>query len=151
MVRSLSDEKGRKAVKEAIAKDDPSIFKRAQPAQGNIMEAEKYRLQLISAASCGNYDLALEALDKGADPNTKDNEGTPVLILLAKLYAKWTMLTVADPFPPRIDRTAELLLSRGADPYATDASGKNVFAVKDGLIMDCIGKLKKPPPPTKTQ
>lgn len=63
--------------------------------------------KLVDAVREGNLATMKAALDSGANPNTKDAEGTPA-VMIATLYASAPAL--------------ELLLDRGADPNAFNAA-----------------------------
>jgi serine/threonine-protein phosphatase 6 regulatory ankyrin repeat subunit B len=62
----------------------------------------------VQALQQGNHDSLRSALNRGADPNSKDAVGTP-LLMHAVLYSDATAV--------------RMLLNNGADPNATNAAG----------------------------
>ena len=67
---------------------------------------------LVAAVRAGDNQRVVELLNGGANPNTKDESGTPVLMLSAIYGSAASMQT---------------LLDRGADPNATNAAGASAL------------------------
>jgi len=167
-VRSLFDEKKKARVREAIARNDTSIFrkKKAEPGQAQTKplkkqlspgEQNRVNEQLIDAALKGNFDSAKEALEKGADPDSKEwikiENGTLVKVtqtVLSVIVTEWdiernrSIIDKPENWQKKKDRMdalkkiMELLLTSGADPNVTFNAELilGYFKHKDSQIYD---------------
>lgn len=132
-LKSIIDPKKRAKVREALRKGDPSMLKsekrsqKAKPTRRNdLSHLEQIEVDgmLFQSFKLGdgiiacNLDLAKEALEKGADPNTRDQDGNTPLALIAKGEGKLQLHM--DPPKYRDEggkchEIAKLLISKGAD------------------------------------
>jgi hypothetical protein len=163
MAMALFDEGRKRRMQKAIAEGNPVVFKKStkgseglaegggKPAPSPEMQAI-YNSQLLIAAEAGEFQHALDALDRGADPNAKNAAGTPAIMVAGISYNErsgWAVMhdinngmkVVSDPRNlDGIDMTAELLLERGADPNAMDARGRRVTDITP-YEMPCTDRL----------
>jgi hypothetical protein len=74
-----------------------------------------YSPLLLSALTKGGPYATELLLERGADPNSRDSRGTPVLVSFASVSSR-------DRWSPRSGQAVTLLLRRGADPRARDSA-----------------------------
>lgn len=162
MAMALFDEGRKRRMRDALAKGEAIVFRKGA-AEGPMPDIlvvhplspeEKTALdcQLISAAESGDYHKAKDALDRGADPNSRDAGGTPAIMVAGNSYNErsgWAVMhdinngmkVVNDPRNlDGINMTAGLLLERGADPDALDARGRRVTDITP-YEMPCTCRL----------
>lgn len=82
---------------------------------------------LMVAAYNNHFEVANYLISLGSDVNAKNNNGTTVI-----MYAKNGMLRTGD------ERLFKYLLSKGANPFISDNSNKNLFAYIDDDIKEKI-------------
>ena len=101
-------------------------------AGASVAHRDRDGESIIAAAVQGNVPPQLLRLlfQAGANPNEKDNEGTP-LIITAAAYRDTAN-----------DAALRVLLEFGADIYATDAEGRSVFDIGPGSY-ECMQLLEE--------
>ncbi len=89
-------------------------------AKGTRRERERvrteYDLELLRAVAAGEADWVEELLEAGADPNTRDDRGNPVLYRVGPAVTAGFVLRDADA------RILSALLRAGADPKLDDVA-----------------------------
>ncbi|MBN8828201.1 MAG: ankyrin repeat domain-containing protein [Sphingobacteriia bacterium] len=135
-------------------KNDNSYLIKLIANQSKILKLPKLSLDLLSAAKRGNLEKVKDLLSKGAEIDVQDPSSgdTPLLISLKNNHKEVATLLInegaspnirdKDGYPPLVytmstfygtqggfkdNNLMNLLLNNGADPYAKDNSGNNLF------------------------
>jgi ankyrin repeat protein len=87
-LKSIIDPKKRARVQEALRRGDPSLLKKTKkPSTKPLVEEpssqEKLNQELLKAAFHGDIQKVNDLLHKGAEVNTKDNDGATALMLVS--------------------------------------------------------------------
>jgi hypothetical protein len=97
--------KGQSALDDALYCGRATDGVRALVEAGAKLTPQRLACGILGAADQLNHRLVEFLLDHGADPNTRDSQGCPVLILVARYSGSY--------------ETVRRLLAAGADPQAT--------------------------------
>ncbi len=95
-----------------------------------IYKIKRNNLLLISAVSTGNFDTAKDLLALGANPNCRDNDGNPVILLVvnapitAQIHGISTQGSQTITHYKNHYETVRLLVEKGADPNAKNQAGE---------------------------